>query len=81
MVSIMIKNSSPSSAKAMTLICLFCLAFSSAMLAKIISTSGTCYKDKWYNEYEVWLTFEQCTEPLYSWKPTYNFWLHKTFNY
>lgn len=58
MVSIMIKNSSPS-AKAMTLICLFCLAFSSIMLAIIISTSESCYKDKWYNEYEAWLTLEQ----------------------
>lgn len=49
----MIKNSSPSFAKAMTSVCFFSHAFSSAKLTIIIPTSGSCYKDKWDNEYEV----------------------------
>lgn len=50
----MIKNSSPSFAKAMTSVCFFRHAFSSAkLMVIIIPTSGSCYKDKWDNEYEV----------------------------
>ena len=44
----MIKNSSPTSTKAMTLFYFFSLAFSSARLA-IIPASESCYKDEMMN--------------------------------
>lgn len=53
MVRILIKNSSPSFGKAMTSVCFFSHALSSAKLMIIIPTSGSCYKDKWDNECEV----------------------------